>query len=180
MTGIEIFLENLANFGFYNFVMPWILIFALVYGVLSQTKPFGDNKGVQIIIALAAAFLVVGGLYTFIPTDFFTMFFSRFAILLVALLALIILLGFFGIKPSDLAGSDGSPAFKWTMVGILSVVIITMIVFYAFKINLNSSAIGSFFSSSGFLNAIMILILIAIVVVVIVAVTKGGGNGGGD
>jgi len=180
MAGFEFFVENLRNFGFYNFLLPMLLVFAVVYGILEYVKAFGDNKGVNLIISLCVSLLVLGGIYTFIPADFFTIFFSRFAVVLVALLAIAILMGFFNIKLEDLMSTDKKTA-KWIIFVILAILIITMIVFLVFNISMTASSVGtafgSFFSSEAFLSVFGIAIMLGVIVLVIWLVTK---NGGGD
>ncbi len=40
------------NFGIFDFILPFILLFAIIYGVLERTKLFGDiGKSVNAIIA---------------------------------------------------------------------------------------------------------------------------------
>ena len=44
-----------------NFVVifPFLLVWVIVFGVLSSTKTFGDNKGIHAIIGLSLAFLFI-------------------------------------------------------------------------------------------------------------------------
>ena len=55
ITGIE-FLEN---FGAYRVIFPFFLILAVTYGILSQTKIFGENKNLTAIISIVVAFIFV-------------------------------------------------------------------------------------------------------------------------
>ncbi len=169
MIGLEVLIENLRNIGFYNFFLPWILILSIVYGILMKTDVFGDNKSVNAIISLAISFIFIGGMYTFVPHNFFAIFFSRFAIVIVALLALAILLGFFGIKIGELGGDS---KFKWIIFSILSAIIVAMVVLYSFSVSIDLGSIGKFFSSEGFLNAVYILIMLAVSVWVIWFIMK--------
>jgi len=60
-NGIEI----IEAFGFFNVVLPFILVYALVYGVLIKTDLFafskegGQGQNVSNVIAMATAFFVV-------------------------------------------------------------------------------------------------------------------------
>ena len=47
--------ENLNNIGFYGFVLPWLLVFAIVFGALSKTNL---DKKVSGLISLVIAFFV--------------------------------------------------------------------------------------------------------------------------
>lgn len=55
-------MQLLANFGFFRVVLPFLLIFALIYGVIIKTKVLGEEKmakGVAAIIAMSVAFFVI-------------------------------------------------------------------------------------------------------------------------
>ena len=49
-TSINLFLENA---GFYSYILPFLLIFALVYGILIRLDLFASNKPVTAIIAVS-------------------------------------------------------------------------------------------------------------------------------
>jgi len=54
--------ELLHSFGFFSVLLPFLLVFAVVYGVLIKTKLFGEKEvasNVNAIIALATSFFVV-------------------------------------------------------------------------------------------------------------------------
>jgi len=48
--------SNLNQLGFYGFVLPWLLVFAIVYGVLKKAGTFDDR--VNGAIAFVIAFLI--------------------------------------------------------------------------------------------------------------------------
>lgn len=56
--------EQLARFldwlGFVDVVLPFLLVFTLVYGVLEKTKVLGKNSHVHALTAVMIALLVVG------------------------------------------------------------------------------------------------------------------------
>lgn len=56
----------LENWGFYEFVLPFLLFFAMLYGLLNKTKIFGDSssndssvKAINMIIAGTMSFFIV-------------------------------------------------------------------------------------------------------------------------
>lgn len=81
------------NMGVFTFALPFLLVFVIVYGILTSTKFFGDNKGVYVIIAL------VIGLMALRYDDFFSAFlselFPRLGVGLAILLTVLILVGIF-------------------------------------------------------------------------------------
>jgi hypothetical protein len=89
---VQEMLNTWADKGIFAYVLPFLLVFALIFGILTKSGILGDNKGVNAIIALAAGLLsLVGG---YVP-DFFQRIFPYTGIALSVLLAAIILLGLF-------------------------------------------------------------------------------------
>ncbi|BBL45855.1 hypothetical protein MJ1_0713 [Nanobdella aerobiophila] len=70
MVFYNIFITLLTNIGFFNIIVPFLLVYAVMYGLLSNYKIIGDpfkddpsGKAVRSIISMIAAatgFLVVG------------------------------------------------------------------------------------------------------------------------
>jgi len=83
-------------FGRYNdlivYTIPFILIFAVVYGILYKAKIFGENKGVNAIIGLSIAGLA---LWEGSVIQFFSVIFPNLGIAIAVLLGMVILLGLF-------------------------------------------------------------------------------------
>jgi hypothetical protein len=52
-------LNRWADIGVFAYVLPFLMIFALVYGILLKTKILGDNKGVNSTISLAFGLLAL-------------------------------------------------------------------------------------------------------------------------
>lgn len=113
--GIGNILSQWESMGFFSYVLPFLLIFALVFGILIQLRLFRDNKTINAIIALAVGLMALQ--FSFVPR-FFSEIFPRLGIGLVVILIIIILTGLFA-NPED----------KWQMylmwgVGAIVVVII--------------------------------------------------------
>ncbi|MBI2632538.1 hypothetical protein HYW75_06030, partial [Candidatus Pacearchaeota archaeon] len=45
--------------GIYDFLLPFLLIFAIVLGILRSTSIIGGNRGLHIIIALVIGLMAV-------------------------------------------------------------------------------------------------------------------------
>jgi len=104
--------------GFFSYVLPFLLIFALVFGILTKTKIFKDNKPVNAIIALVIGLLALQ--FNFVPM-FFSEIFPRLGIGLAVILALIILVGLF-------APSKNDAWTHWIFFGAASIVFIVVLV----------------------------------------------------
>jgi peptidoglycan/LPS O-acetylase OafA/YrhL len=73
--------------GLFDFVLPFLLIFAVVFGVLTTTNILGGHKGANLIIALVIGIL---SLRLGFVQAFFTELFPRFSVGLAILLVIVI------------------------------------------------------------------------------------------
>jgi hypothetical protein len=79
-----------ADYGVFAYALPFLLIFAIVFGILSKTDILGKNKGVQATIALAVGLLSLQFDYV---TNFYATIFPYAGIGISILLVAIILMG---------------------------------------------------------------------------------------
>ena len=93
VVGITEVLNLWAEMGVFSYVIPFLLIFAVVFAILKKTKILGeDNNAINAIIAISIGLLSL--LNDHVPI-FFENIFPKFGIGLSVFLVLIILLGFF-------------------------------------------------------------------------------------
>jgi len=133
-------LSTWEQMGFFSYLLPFLLIFALIFGVLTRTKVFGTE--INGIIALVVGLMALQ--FDFVPR-FFAEIFPRLGVGLAVILVVIILIGLFiptnqswatyaflaigvivlGIVLVQTAGDLGWPAGYWwqdnwpTVVGII-------------------------------------------------------------
>jgi len=110
-------LSNLEGAGFFSYALPFLLIFALVFGVLSRMGLFKENKAVTAIIALAVGLMSLQ--FNLVP-EFFAKVFPSFSIGLVVILVILILIGLF-TDPSK-------PGIMYTLLGVSAVIAVIVIV----------------------------------------------------
>jgi hypothetical protein len=133
----------------FYYVLPFLLIFALVYGILTNSAILGTNKGVNVILAVALGLLGLVGNY--FPNFIQTMA-PNLAIGLSILLAVIILLGLF-YKDTDV---------KWIKYIFVAVGAIAFIV-------VAYSSLSQYGSSNSFLwqqygSALIVLVILGIII----------------
>ncbi len=85
-------LSKWEQIGFFSYLLPFMLIFALVFGILTRVQIFKDNKMVNGIIALAVALMSLQ--FEFVPA-FFSQIFPRLGVALAIILAIFIVVGLF-------------------------------------------------------------------------------------
>lgn len=146
--------DNLNRMGFYGFILPWLLVFALVYGLLSiVSSKTGMDKRVNGLIALAIAFFITA--YSNIGT-FFIGLFGASSMIIAAALMIMLFFAVFGLTP-DVSKTE------W----IVAIVVIGLILLFVIGgaviegIRLSSEVIG-------------ILFMVFLIVFAVNFVTKGG------
>jgi hypothetical protein len=103
--------------GFFQYILPFLLIFALVFGILTKVNVFKDNKAVNGIIALAVALMSLQ--FSFV-SDFFAQIFPRLGVGLAVILGVLILLGLFTDPESNWM--------NYVLLGIAAVVFIVVLI----------------------------------------------------
>lgn len=112
--------QLLKDFGFFQVVLPLLLVFAVLYGILTVTKIFGDNdKAVSInaIVAFSASFFVISSTEV---VQMMNELLPQASFLLVISVFLVMLLSIFLGDPKKLIG-EGS---KWWAKGALILICI--------------------------------------------------------
>jgi len=155
-------LNTWADLGVFAYVLPFLMIFALVYGILLKTKILGDNTGVNATIALAFGLLALQFDYV---SGFYASIFPYAGMGLGILLIAMILFG--------LMGSGDRPASNPIWLGI-GVIIFLFVLFGSLGDTywLGGAGYGIRESAPALLAIIIILGLMALII-------WGGGRSGG-
>jgi len=123
-------LENaiglLQDFGFFSVVLPFLLVYALVYGLLTSTKLLGEDTGsssVNQVIALTI------GAFVITSTDVVNLMLGvipQASFLLVVVLMLMMIAGLMGITRTTLFG-EGGFTFKGSFFLIVTLIFLMII-----------------------------------------------------
>ncbi len=179
--------QLLQNFGFFQVILPMLLIFAVFYGILIKTKIFGDDpdkhnvKGIIAIISFAAAFFVV----TSTPVvEAINNFLPQASFLLVIVMLILMVFAFLGF---DTAKHFGEPKKKWPIIVVIVLVVIFLGIIDASSANINIPGIHELMlalsgqplnipaidqESAVMIITIAIMIILPIIVIVLVTRTK--------
>jgi hypothetical protein len=160
----------LQNWIFAKFVLPFLLIFFLIFAILERTKLFGEGKKqLNALVAFVIGLIFVGAIYPKLVVENMVLFLT---VTLVCVFVVLLLWGFVfgdikeGLKPTNWM--------KWVL-GILIGVAFVVAVIFATGFN---ATLANFFSGSGtgqtvLTNAIFIIV-IAVALVVVIRSSKGG------
>jgi len=169
------FFLNLKQLGFYDFLLPWLFTFAIVFGLLMKVELFGKevNKKVSVALAFVIAFFVTAFAGPGMAA-FFSGLFGGASIFLAGILVIILFIAMIGWTPE--MGKGGR---TWKLAALI-LIIIGIVIFM----------VSSGFVISGGIALNDMTITGIIVIVVIVAAMwfitheekpgeKGAGAGGG-
>ncbi|MFH0890196.1 MAG: hypothetical protein V1836_03605 [Candidatus Aenigmatarchaeota archaeon] len=170
--------NTLKAAGFYDFILPWLLAFSIVFGVLQTVNVFkkGDGKlpntSVDGIISLVVAFyLTLFTPYQGFLSSFFSKLFGSSIIVLSGVLMLLIFVGIFGFQSKELFQGTKT---KYVVLAV-ALVLAAGLFFNANSGIFSFGGVGSLFSSGGdALTLIVFLAVIALVMWYIVHEGKGG------
>ncbi len=143
---------QLEAMGAFEYLLPFLLVFAIVYSVLSFVKIFQNNKAVNAIISLAVALMA---LQFNIMSYFFADIFPRLGIGLAIVLVIIIIGGFFF--------DFDNKSLKWVLF-LLMVIMLVIIVWGPLRnIGLFQGVSLNFFGAN-LTNVIIVAVAIGLVV----------------
>ena len=183
VTGVGPFdnvLALLQTFGFFRVVLPFLLVFAIVYAILQKTHVLGEEgktKTISSIIALVMAFFfiaytpVVNAIATLLPSASFLL------IIVVLIMMVMALIGF------KFEGIGDKPTIWMGIVGIVVVVI-----FLAIAGNSLGSSVPALYAFSQFMSGsiavdipaetqaflVALAIIIGFIGIILYAVTREG------
>lgn len=155
--GIGDLLNYWEEAGFFSYVLPFLLIFALVYAIIGNMKLFGQSKGVSAVIALCVGLLSLQ--FDVVPL-FFSEIFPRVGIALSVILAILIITGLFLDERQ-----------KWTKYMLLGMSLIVM-----FIVLFQQAYSGFWYDIFYFFDAQTFswLMLLLVVIVLVLAIVKPG------
>jgi len=112
-------LFQLEQQGVFSYILPFLMIFAILYGILSKTNIF-KNNGINIILSLSIALM---SLQLGFVSNFFREIFPRMGVVLSLIIVTMILLGMFW--------DFDKPWVKWAF-GIIIFIAVAVIVIQSF------------------------------------------------
>lgn len=185
VSGLAEIVASEKGFGIFDFFIPFIIMFAIFYGLLYKTKIFGDptkekaSRTISMVIALSAASYIM----IFTPagvtiSGFLSAYFSKTLVVVLALLGVLIV---FYLLMNILKPEAQWDLSKFGWAALLIAVVLGIGIF------VSSGGAGIFpgISSinigidSGTLAVIVVIVLTALVIWYLISGDSGGGKGGG-
>lgn len=154
----DILIQNMSRLGFFQFLFPFLLALAIVYGLMTWALKNQLPKPARGIISLIIAFFVmVYSSWNVMIVNFFVTISGQFLVVATGILFIVILLAFTGMRPEDLMKGEKT---KWIIV--LLIVFIGIVIFFgagaAWLIN-----IPGWTASSDFWTILFFVVIMAVV-----------------
>ncbi|HLC90937.1 MAG TPA: hypothetical protein VJI15_04150 [Candidatus Nanoarchaeia archaeon] len=171
-TGFNQLAFFLERYGFLDFLLPFILVFTIIFAVLRKTKIMGEKKSYDVIIALVLGLLFVVphiiGIYPlgYDPVMVLNETLPSVALIAVAALMLLILMGMFG---TDFA-KGAAP-----LIALAAIAFIVYVFGAALNLWTGSFVFNSWFSPDT-IELTVIIVVFALVVYFIVREPKSEGG----
>ncbi|MBU0614785.1 MAG: hypothetical protein KJ601_01725 [Nanoarchaeota archaeon] len=124
---LEGFVQSLENWGLTDILLPFLLIFAVLFAILQKVKVFGERRNINAIVALVISLMTViphvTGWYDtqYDPVEILKSALPAVSIVVIAIVMLLVLIGIFGGE----AHIFGLAAPNWiAIISILTIVFI--------------------------------------------------------
>lgn len=155
--------------GVFEFLLPFLLIFAIVFGILTTTNIISKQKGLHVIIAVIIGLMSVWAFNSlgFTLGQFLMELFPRFAVGISVILVLMILIGLFI--------TDEHRKYWFWGLGAIGFIVAIIVITQTFD-RFTGFSFGSNYGEyvGWIIGAVLLLGLI-----IAVAASGGGGGGGG-
>ena len=147
MDPFSLLVINLNALGFFGFLLPWIFVFVVVYGLLTKAK-FFENPKIIGVLSLVVAFFVIGFGGPWLA-NFFVNLFGYAAVIIAGILVIILFV--------TMSGGNISKLFDNKAVAILLAAVGLVIFFVA----VGGSAVVV---SDAVIGIVFVIILMAVAV----------------
>ncbi|MBS3065780.1 hypothetical protein J4229_01915 [Candidatus Pacearchaeota archaeon] len=152
--------------GVFDYILPFLLIFSVVFGILASTNILGKQKGVNVIVSLVVGLLALR--LGFVQL-FFAQIFPRLGVGIGVILALLILTGLFVNKKE-------ARYWMWGIAGV-AVLIWLFVLVNSFQ---SVGWLGIYGGYVGDYAGLIIGLVLLIGVIIAVVASKSGGSSDGS
>lgn len=172
MGAFATIVEVMAGMDVFQLFFPWLLVFSISYGVLTSSSIITDDESVNGVIALALAFIAIGGAYFFIPAGLYTHFGAALSFGVLAIVGLVVMMGLAGYDMENFADSRSAPP-----VGLAIIIfVISFIGVLAFQLPITEIIGAAGGGSSDLFDDVIMPVLVLVFLLAVVAVTMREGE----
>ena len=151
----ELMVDQLKELGFFGYLLPFLLMFVISFGLLSKTKVLGEDKKVIAVASSLLAFIVLG-FGSIVFGNFLVNLFGLGAGVLAGILVIALLIGMAG---GDISKLFGESKMLLALVGGIGILVFVLAL----------SSIGVVLN-----NAFVATVFFVIVILIAVSMIAGG------
>ena len=158
--------ENIitSSWVFTQFILPFLLIWVIVFAILQKTKLLGENKQVDSIVAIVIAFIFVAALQ---PKEIVSNLILFLTVALVVVFVGLLLWGF--VSGKEMKENILGPTWAKWVFGI--VVVVAVIIALLWASGIQNNVVDFFFrqswSQTFWVNAIFVIVIAAALALVL-------------
>jgi len=179
VSPLEEAIRFLERFGFFSVILPFLLVFVVVYGLLEKTKIFGtqkiddkeySRKNINAMVAFVIGLLVVAArpIVTALQTSL-----PNVVMLIIILLAVLVAIGMFWSGEKEFSLFKELPKLSYVLI---VVIILILVGIFLQSFGALSNVLEFFYRNwdRPMVTSIGLLIIVAIIIWLIVREGKGG------
>lgn len=134
MGAFATIVEAMAGMDVFQLFFPWLLVFSITYGILTSSEIVSDDGSVNGMVALALAFITIGGSYFFVPAGLYASFGAALSFGVMGIVGLVVMLGLAGYDVEDVENLRSSPP----AIAALVIVVLSFLGVLAFNLPLGA------------------------------------------
>jgi cation transport ATPase len=163
-------LYQLQSLGLYEIILPFLLIFTIVFAILEKTKIFGTDNNkepktkINAVVSLILGLLIVN---QFEIVNRLNLFLPKVSLFIVIAVMFLILLGIFGAQVSS-----GISGIFFGIAALISLLVIYWSLSPSIGLDFGSSPLESWFYTNS--STIIFLFIIGIIIWAVVSKPKSG------
>jgi len=176
-------LELWKAYGVFEFYLPFVLMFAIFYGLLAKSKIFGDEskerrvRNINVVISIVAALFVMVSPVGVSLTTFFGTFFTQTMVVLTTMLSFLLIM--YMVIPHGSVGDMMKEPMKYAKFLVPFAALAALALFFAsgapaiFGINIGGVGGGGGIGLSGLSSQdIVTIVLILVFLLIVVYLTR--------
>lgn len=123
--GFQDVVSTLKEIGVFEFYLPFIIVFAVFFGLLTRTKLFGEQRGIAVVVALTAAgFIMVYTPAGITFSQFLAQFFGGAVAVILTFIVLIVLVSMIGGILPDMCNDIFKGNVLWLLLAFVALIVV--------------------------------------------------------
>ena len=167
MADFRNFTDTLREFGIYDIVLPFILVYAIVYAVLEHSKFFSNvnddsKKTINVIISLCFGLFAIFSIQVVENIQYIIL--NSVFLIVVFMIILILLALIFGEEYLKIFKNENDKYHKWFIYSILGIILITILITIYHLFGLEDTFIGGLTNNDYDFTTLIVIIIVGVII----------------